>query len=154
VFVVLLSTPCADVVFARRNLDDTNLYGPLPTAWQQLRSLESLTLSRSRLQGSLPTWLGLMTNLQVLSLESVPELIGTIPTELGKLVHLTMLRLGSGKLNGTLPGAHTHTHTHTHTPSAHTLAHTHTYIRNIARRHVHMRLFVCFVSNTVLLAHL
>ena len=63
-----------------------------------------VSLSGQNLVGTLPTELGVLTDLtNGLSLDS-NELSGTLPTEFGNLVKLTRyLALGTNSLSGTLP---------------------------------------------------
>jgi hypothetical protein len=53
--------------------------------------------------GSLPSELGLMTNLQVLSISNSDKLMGTIPKELENIKGLIRLILESNSLDGTIP---------------------------------------------------
>ncbi|CAB9529449.1 LRR receptor-like serine threonine-protein kinase [Seminavis robusta] len=68
----------------------------------QLSQLKELILFRNGLTGTLPTELGLMTNLTDVSVLA-NAVTGTIPTELGRLTLLTSLHLASNSLEGTLP---------------------------------------------------
>jgi Leucine-rich repeat (LRR) protein len=63
--------------------------GSIPTAIQQLTSLEYLDVSFNELTGTIPSALGRLTSLQYLNLKS-SELTGTIPSELGSLSQLGM----------------------------------------------------------------
>eukprot|EP00240_Pyramimonas_obovata_P010612 CAMPEP_0118938170 /NCGR_PEP_ID=MMETSP1169-20130426/24980_1 /TAXON_ID=36882 /ORGANISM="Pyramimonas obovata, Strain CCMP722" /LENGTH=140 /DNA_ID=CAMNT_0006882029 /DNA_START=155 /DNA_END=573 /DNA_ORIENTATION=+ len=67
-----------------------------------LRNCTQLVIMRFGVTGSIPTELGLLTDLQSLS---IPErgVIGTIPTEVGLLSKLTYLQLNNNRLTGTIP---------------------------------------------------
>jgi Leucine-rich repeat (LRR) protein len=62
----------------------------------------SLVMISNQLNGTLPTQLGNLTNLEMLWLYS-NQLSGSIPSQIGNLTNLRDLRLGSNQLNGTLP---------------------------------------------------
>ena len=53
-----------------------------------------LATDENSLTGTLPTQLGLLTNLINLEVDVNPELSGSLPTELGRLTKLTELDLG------------------------------------------------------------
>ena len=60
------------------------------------------SLAFNNLQGSIPTELGTLTELELLWLDE-NQLIGTIPTELSNLKYLTWLRLHKNDLTGMIP---------------------------------------------------
>ena len=60
-----------------------------------------LTAGQNKLYGTMPSELGLLTNLEVLSLAN-NRLTGTIPIELGALQSLTNLDLSGNSLTGNL----------------------------------------------------
>eukprot|EP00978_Attheya_sp_CCMP212_P011644 scaffold28850_cov41-Attheya_sp.AAC.1 len=79
--------------------------GTLPAvALSRLTNLQTLDLGLcERLQGSVPTVLGTLTNLQFLALEG-NILTGTLPTELGALTDMKYLGLyGNNDIQGTIP---------------------------------------------------
>jgi len=55
------------------------------------------------LYGTLPTEIGLLTNLAHLDIEGNNDLVGNIPTEIGKLQMLKELHLGKNLLKGSIP---------------------------------------------------
>jgi hypothetical protein len=64
-------------------------------------SILSSPAGENKLYGTIPSELGLLTNLGDLSL-GINLLTGTIPSELGSLQNLTYLNLSSNFLNGTV----------------------------------------------------
>jgi hypothetical protein len=68
------------------------------------RSIVIPSLFVSSIQkGNLPTELGLLTNLKVLSMSNSPGLTGPIPTQLGKIKGLLQLVLEANALTGSIP---------------------------------------------------
>ena len=67
-----------------------------------LASLQHLQLSSSKMTGSIPSTLGLLTSLTHLDLSN-NKLTSTIPSELGLLLNLTTLILSSNEISGTIP---------------------------------------------------
>jgi len=65
-------------------------------------SCTRLVIGASRLTGSLPTELGYLTRLTILSLYS-NQLTGTLPTQLAALTRLGDMNFGSNQLTGSLP---------------------------------------------------
>jgi Leucine-rich repeat (LRR) protein len=65
-------------------------------------SLEVIELSKSNFFGTIPSEIGLMTNLRELDL-STNRLSGTVPTEIGLLTKVTSLRLDRNQLSGPIP---------------------------------------------------
>ena len=61
-----------------------------------------LHLFEDDLNGTIPTELGLLSNLEILGLAK-SHLTGTIPTEVGLLSNLEWLGLDSNQLTGTVP---------------------------------------------------
>jgi Leucine-rich repeat (LRR) protein len=68
------------------------------------RSLMQLDLDTNLLSGTVPTSIGMLTNLDFLDLGD-NNLNGTIPTELGLLSNLEVLDLYSNRFNGTVPAS-------------------------------------------------
>ena len=64
--------------------------------------IESLEMESNNLSGSIPTELGLLTELSKLDLKH-NTLTGSIPTELGLLTELSVMYLYKNNLNGTIP---------------------------------------------------
>ncbi|CAL5346238.1 unnamed protein product [Camellia sinensis] len=64
--------------------------------------MEYMILSTNRISGAIPKFLGRITSLTTVSLES-NMFDGTVPAELGNLVHLVYLNLNSNNLTGELP---------------------------------------------------
>lgn len=89
------------------DLGTTQLSGSLPTSIGNLTNLELLSVSNpasAGLHGSLPTEIGRLTRLSQLDLEYNPALYTTLPTEMGNLASLKLLstRFMDG-LHGTIP---------------------------------------------------
>jgi Leucine-rich repeat (LRR) protein len=84
------------------DLWSNSLTGSIPTELGNLSNLTILSLSSNDLTGTIPTELGNLSNLTSLYLYS-NELTGTIPTELGNLSNLSYLSLGNNDLTGTIP---------------------------------------------------
>ena len=85
-------------IHLRRN----GLSGPLPTDLGLLTDLESLTLSENSLTGTIPSQLGNLTKLTSLQLAG-NDLSGQLPPQLGLLTELNFLNLQSNSLTGTIP---------------------------------------------------
>lgn len=80
-----------------------NLIGTIPYELSLLgSSLEVLSISENKLEGPLPTEIGLLTNLRRLYLE-VNSFTGSIPTELGSVSQLEELDLGYNPFSGSIP---------------------------------------------------
>ena len=73
----------------------------IPTQLANL-DLTSLSLYNNKLNGTLPTWLGLLTDLTTLSLFQ-NSLSGPLPIQLGNLTKLARLSLGDNSLTGGAP---------------------------------------------------
>merc|ERR1712176_155407 len=74
---------CYDSQIQKIELVDNDLHGMLPIEMiVTFEDLRSLSLRRNTINGTLPTELGSMTNLEYLSLSS-NTITGTLPTELG-----------------------------------------------------------------------
>ena len=92
----------ADGYVTELRLTYNNLEGPLPSSLGLLRNLEKLTLFSNRLSGPIPPELGNLTQLRVLNLND-NSLSGPIPPELGNLAQLEELVLYFNELSGTVP---------------------------------------------------
>lgn len=80
---------------------------PAPTprecTWPDLRACDaSKVLAENGLTGTIPTEIGLWTQLTLLNLRS-NQLTGMIPSEIGLLTLMTKLNLSSNQLSGSLP---------------------------------------------------
>uniref|UniRef100_A0A2C9VIJ2 Uncharacterized protein n=1 Tax=Manihot esculenta TaxID=3983 RepID=A0A2C9VIJ2_MANES len=93
------------------DLSYNNLTGSLPEHLEgtkyylyesPLPHLQNLVLTRTRLVGILPNWLGQLQNLVQLNLDS-NFFHGSVPAAFGTLRHLAVLILKQNELNGTLP---------------------------------------------------
>ena len=84
------------------SLFHNDLNGTLPSELGTLTNLQYLLLSRNQLTGEIPTELGSLTNLQDLRL-FYNQLTGEIPTELGTLSNLQGLLLYGNQLTGEIP---------------------------------------------------
>ena len=83
-------------------LRNNGLSGSLPTALGNLEALQVLSLDRNSISGSLPTKLGNLSNLTRLAMNR-NQLTGSIPTELGSLPNLSIIGLARNSLSGSLP---------------------------------------------------
>ncbi len=84
------------------SLFNNSLSGTLPSELGSLSNLQVLSLNFSSLSGTLPSELGSLSNLQELWLDR-NSLSGTLPSELGSLSNLRKLYLHRNSLSGTLP---------------------------------------------------
>ena len=84
------------------SLDNNLLNGTIPSFLSILENLEELVLSNNKLTGLIPTQLGSLGNLVVADLRD-NELYGSIPSELGNLNKLEILNLYNNKLEKSLP---------------------------------------------------
>ena len=84
------------------DLSENELNGTIPSELGSLTNLEMLDLSENQLRGTIPPELGNLTNLEVLNLFE-NRLSGTIPSELGNLSNLGGLALSKNNLRGTIP---------------------------------------------------
>lgn len=87
-----------------RTLSGRGLHGDLPSQLWQLTRLASLTLSDAEFQGTLPSDIALLTDLQSFAVRRT-NIGGAIPTQLGKLSQLRFLSLMFSKFDGTAPAA-------------------------------------------------
>ena len=83
-------------------LDDIGLNGEVPTGMGRLSGLEVLSLSENSLSGAMPDELGSLANLRELSVDG-NQLTGEIPAELGGLANLATLALSDNQLSGAIP---------------------------------------------------
>ncbi|XP_065879470.1 receptor like protein 29-like [Euphorbia lathyris] len=79
-----------------------NLSGSIPSTLGHIPSLRVLSLSQNNLHGSIPVELGSLVNLEQLDL-SYNNLTGEIPEELGELERLEILDLSWNGLQGEVP---------------------------------------------------
>ena len=86
----------------RLALDANRLSGTIPSELGNLSDLSILSLDTNELSGTIPSELGSLSDLIGLSLES-NQLTGIIPSELGNLPRLAALSLESNQLTGTIP---------------------------------------------------
>ena len=84
------------------DLSENELNGTIPSELGSLTNLETLRLSDNQLRGTIPPELGNLTSLEVLNLFE-NRLSGTIPSELGNLSNLGALALFNNNLRGTIP---------------------------------------------------
>ena len=86
----------------RLRLEGNNLSGSIPSYLGDLSNLGGLWLSGNALSGSIPSYLGNLSNLRGLWL-SDNALSGSIPSELGNLSNLGALLLSGNALSGSIP---------------------------------------------------
>jgi hypothetical protein len=77
--------------------------GSIPKEISIFRNLTVLTWNEIHLTGTLPSELGLLTQLRWLELSTLTRMIGSIPTEIGRLTHLTFLNLEYSLFATSLP---------------------------------------------------
>ena len=94
------TTPTSHVT--RLQLESNNLRGFIPTELGLLTKLSMLTLPRNFLSGTIPSELGLLEKLSYLDLGS-NDLSGAIPSEIGNLAELGQLRLSFNVLSSEIP---------------------------------------------------
>lgn len=103
-------TPCgwfgitcdSDSLVVELNLRYVDLFGPLPSNFSSLTSLNKLVLTGTNLTGSIPKEIGVLQDLSYLDL-SDNALTGEIPSELCSLLSLEQLYLNSNSLEGSIP---------------------------------------------------
>ena len=83
-------------------LRNNGLSGSLPSQLGQLDSLQVLSLDRNSISGSLPSSLGNLSNLTRLAMNR-NSLSGSIPSQLGSLSNLSIIGLARNNLSGGLP---------------------------------------------------
>jgi len=89
--------------FVNLNLVGNGLQGKLIVDLNLLSALETIRLNENRrLTGSLPTSVGLLTNLSVLAISGT-SINGNIPTEFGALLKLQALQCDETLIQGTIP---------------------------------------------------
>ncbi|XP_055961962.1 receptor like protein 29-like [Mercurialis annua] len=84
-----------------------SLVGKIPTSLGQVKSLRVLSLSQNSLQGNFPDELGNLENLQELDL-SYNNISGEIPEKIGGLKSLNILDLSWNNLQGQVPCSLSH----------------------------------------------
>jgi len=76
----------------------------IPSILGRLSHLEVLSLPRKQIfSGTIPTEIGMLTSLKLLDLSSNRRLSGSIPTEIGRLTNLKVLNLSNCRITGTIP---------------------------------------------------
>lgn len=86
------------------DLSENELNGTIPSELGSLTNLEVLKLSQNQLRGVIPPEFGNLTNLNFLDLFE-NRLSGTIPSELGNLTNLEALVLFNNNLSGMIPSS-------------------------------------------------
>jgi len=81
-----------------------NVEGTIPSSIGNLTNLETLELSFNKINGELPTTIGNLKTLKVLALNG-NNLSGAIPTSLGNLTQLKQFHVSSNKLTGAIPAS-------------------------------------------------
>ncbi|GJP45186.1 hypothetical protein CLOM_g4607 [Closterium sp. NIES-68] len=87
-----------------QTLSLSNLNGSLPTSLSRLVNLQDLSLTENFFTGSLPESLTILSNLERLKLRT-SQLLGTLPSSLGSLTKLTHLDLSQNMFSGLLPAS-------------------------------------------------
>ena len=84
------------------SLDNNQLDGSIPSELGSLSNLEYLALVNNQLSGSIPPKLGNLSNLTFLFLNN-NRLVGNIPSEIGRLSTLVWFNLSNNQLSGSIP---------------------------------------------------
>jgi len=84
------------------DLDNNQLSGSIPSQIGNLSKLHVLSLCKNNLTGIIPSQLGNLSKINILYL-SENQLSGQIPPQLGNLNYLQYLQLNDNQLNGTIP---------------------------------------------------
>ena len=79
-----------------------NLQGTIPSSIADLNNLQLLQLTSNFLSGTIPEEVFSLSDLLLIDLQS-NKLTGTIPDQIGKLSNLTSLYLNNNELSGTIP---------------------------------------------------
>jgi Leucine-rich repeat (LRR) protein len=98
----LYGVSCADGHVTELLLWQNSLSGAIPSELGVLTGLTVLSLDQNQLSGAIPPELGALANLWYLGL-SGNQLSGGIPPELGMLASLLYLALAGNQLSGTIP---------------------------------------------------
>jgi Leucine-rich repeat (LRR) protein len=85
-------------------LNGDKLAGALPSSVGDLVNLEVLSLGQNQLSGSIPSSLGNLTKLRDLLIAD-NQLVGSIPSSVGNLVNLEELILSGNQLSGSIPSS-------------------------------------------------
>ena len=91
-------------VVTHLNLSNNLLNGSIPSTLSTLSNLQELRLGDNQLTGSIPSTLSTLSNLQILDL-GMNSLSGSIPTELSSLSNLQGLYLNGNQLSGSIPSS-------------------------------------------------
>ncbi|KAK7848866.1 putative leucine-rich repeat receptor-like serine/threonine-protein kinase [Quercus suber] len=94
IFFVQFPLACSDLIA-------NYLSGNIPQEWASMQ-LEFLSISTNNLSGPIPTYLGNITTLKIMRIES-NWFSGFVPPKLGNLVNLELLILSANNLTGELP---------------------------------------------------
>ena len=84
------------------NLGYNNLVGTLPTELGLLTNLEVFYLPGNEISGTIPSQLGTLSKLRVVELNT-NQLTGTIPSSFASLANLEFLAVWNNQLSGTIP---------------------------------------------------
>lgn len=89
-------------VFANDGREGGKLTGTLPSELGIMTNLKEIRLTRAQIDGSIPSEVWLLTQLNLLDLHT-NNLTGSIPSELGLMGNMTILYLGNNGLTGFIP---------------------------------------------------
>ena len=84
------------------NLNFIGISGTIPSEIGNLINLSQFEMSKGTVKGTIPSTIGLMTALKILSLR-YNSLTGSIPTEIGGLTSLVTFDASDNKLSGSIP---------------------------------------------------
>ncbi|KAI8564458.1 hypothetical protein RHMOL_Rhmol03G0183500 [Rhododendron molle] len=91
-----------DMTLSYLNLGHNRLSGKIPDCWKHWQSLVIIKLENNNLEGSIPSSIGLLPNLQSLHLRH-NNLTRELPQTLRNCSSLLIIDLGENKLTGTIP---------------------------------------------------
>uniref|UniRef100_A0A7S4VT91 non-specific serine/threonine protein kinase n=1 Tax=Ditylum brightwellii TaxID=49249 RepID=A0A7S4VT91_9STRA len=93
---------CKNGFVNKLTLEAKGLDGSIPTDVGMLSNLRYLYLAENKIHGSIPTEIGMMESLEILEL-NLNAIDGTVPTEVGRIERLNYLSFSDNTLHGNIP---------------------------------------------------